>query len=98
MSPTAKKELLKTIAPRYQKARRKERSKILDEFCANFNYNRKYAIRKLLAYKLKRRPGITRKPGPSSKYAKPEILKPLQQIWLFAHRPCSKRLKAILPE
>ena len=70
MSPTAKKELLKTIAPRYQKSRRKERSKILDEFCANFNYNRKYAIRKLLGYKLKRRPGITRKPGPGSLFSK----------------------------
>jgi len=98
VSPTAKKELLKTIAPRYQKSRRRERSKILDEFCVIFNYNRKYAIRKLLAFKLKRRPEITRKPGRGSKYAKPEILKPLQQIWLFAHRPCSKRLKAILPE
>lgn len=98
MSPTVKRELLKAIAPRYQKARRKERSKILDEFCVNFSYNRKYAIRKLLAYELKRRPGITRKPGPRSKYDKPELLKPLQQIWLFAHLPCSKRLKAILPE
>ncbi|MFH0984130.1 MAG: integrase [Candidatus Omnitrophota bacterium] len=98
MSPTAKKEFLKTLAPRYQKSRRKERSRILDEFCVNFGYNRKYAIRKLLAYKLRRRPATTRKPGPGSKYAKPELLKPLQQIWLFAHLPCSKRLKAILPE
>jgi len=55
MSPTAQKELLKTIAPRYQKARRKERSKILDEFCANFNYNRKYVVRKLLGYKRDRK-------------------------------------------
>jgi hypothetical protein len=98
MSPTVKKELLKTIAPRYQKACRKERSRILDELCANLGYNRKYAIRKLLAYKIKHRPDMAGKPGPKSKYDKPNILKPLQQIWLTANQPCSKRLKAILPE
>jgi hypothetical protein len=98
MSPTVKKELLKTIAPRYQKARRKERSRILDELCANLGYNRKYAIRKLLAYKIKHRPDMPRKPGPKSQYDKPDVLKPIQKIWLTANQPCSKRLKAILTE
>jgi len=39
MSPTVKKEPQKTIVPRYQKDRRKECFKILDELCANLSYN-----------------------------------------------------------
>lgn len=97
MSPLAKKEFLKIVAQRYQRASRRDKSKILDEFCTNCGFNRKYAIRRLLAFKIQRRPKPKKKPGPKSKYNHPEILKPLEQIWLTANLPCSKRLKAILP-
>ena len=97
MSPKSKKDYLKAIAARYQKATRKEKSQILDEFCATCGYNRKYAIRRLLSFKIQRRPRPQKKPGPPSQYDKPEILKPLQAIWLAANLPCSKRLKALLP-
>lgn len=98
MSPIAKKDYLKTIAPRYQKACRKEKIRILDEFCLNCGYNRKYAIYKLCSFKTKRRPPKPKeKPGPKSKYNIPEILRFLEKVWLTANLPCSKRLKAIIP-
>lgn len=97
MSPLSKREYFKSIKTRYQEARLKQKSAILDEFCANCGYNRKYAIRKLGKPHL-RNPSslLRRKPGPKSWYNRPEILKPLEQIWLTANLPCSKRLKSIL--
>ena len=98
MSPIAKKDYLKTVAPRYQKADRKEKTRILDEFCLNCGYNRKYATYKLCSFKTKRRPlKPKKKPGPKSKYNTPEILRFLEKVWLTANLPCSKRLKAIIP-
>jgi hypothetical protein len=47
MSQNSKKEYLKRIYPRYQKAGSEEKRRILDEFCANCGYHRKQAIRLL---------------------------------------------------
>ncbi len=98
MGPTVKLEFAKRTALRYKTAQIGEKSTILDEFCATFDYNRKYAIRKLRALADQRRPKKTKnKPGPKSKYDLPEVLKPLKEIWLASNLPCSKRLKAIIP-
>ncbi len=40
----ARREYLKAIIERYQKASRKQKSVILTEFCEVCGYNRKYAI------------------------------------------------------
>jgi len=96
MSPTTKKEQLDVIAQRYQKACREKKSVILDEFCANFSYNRKYAIRKIQAFLRPKKKAASPSPGPRPRYLEPALLKALQQIWLAAHMPCSKRLKALL--
>jgi hypothetical protein len=45
MTKQGKRELLKAIRPRYLKASKAEKSKILNEFVASTRYNRKYAIR-----------------------------------------------------
>jgi hypothetical protein len=97
MSPKSKKEHLAVIAPRYKKASRKEKSKILDEFCANLKFNRKYAIRRIRAFLFPKPKTKSHTQGPRPRYNDPRILKPLQQIWLTANHPCSKRLKAMLP-
>jgi hypothetical protein len=98
MSPKSKFEYLKAVAPRYQTSFRKsQKALILDEFCATCGYNRKYAIRKLASFKIRRRPEVKKRPGRKSKYNLPDVLKPLEKIWLTANLPCSKRLKAILP-
>ena len=45
-------ELTLEILPRYLKANKQEKTKILDEYCLNTNYERKYAIAKLKNYQL----------------------------------------------
>lgn len=97
MSPKSKREYLKAVWERYKKASRKEKSQILDEFCATSNYNRKYAIWRLRTFKIQRRKTSKHKPGPKSKYGQLEFLEVLKQIWIAANLPCSKRLKTIIP-
>jgi len=45
MSNESKQEYLGTIKQRYYQSSKKEKKKILDEFCLTCSYNRKYAIR-----------------------------------------------------
>lgn len=97
MSPRSKKEYLKAVAGRYKRASRSQKSQILDEFCATCGYNRKYAIWRLITFKVRRRKIKHAKPGPKTKYQQPEFLAVLKQIWITAHLPCGKRLKAIFP-
>ncbi len=64
MITMAKKELIKTTKPRYLKADKKEKSKILNEFCGNTGYHRKYAIRILQAgFDNNKIEGVGRKQG-----------------------------------
>jgi hypothetical protein len=47
MSRSSRRDYLRRIYGRYQEAGRLEKQRILDEFCANCTYHRKYAIRLL---------------------------------------------------
>ncbi len=96
MSPRSKKEYIEAIFLRYKEASRKQRSIILDEFCATCKYHRKHAIRLLRRFKRFVKPKL-KKRGRSPSYPRNTILKPLKRIWLAANLPCSKRLKVILP-
>ena len=96
MSPRSKKEYIEAIFLRYKKAPSKEKTPILDEFCATCGYHRKHAIRLLRRFKRFIKPK-TKKRGRPPLYHREILLKPLKQIWLAANLPCSKRLKAILP-
>jgi hypothetical protein len=96
MSPRSKKEYLEAIYLRYKSASLKQKSVILDEFCATSGYHRKHAIRLLRNYKRFTKTK-SKKRGRKPLYRKDAILKPLKRIWLTANLPCSKRLKAILP-
>lgn len=49
MSQASRKDYLKRIYPRYQRASRPEKQRILDEFGINCGYHRKHAIRLLNA-------------------------------------------------
>jgi len=89
-------ECLESIYLRYKRASRKEKTLILDEFCATCGYHRKHAIRLLCNYKRFTKPN-PKKRGKPSVYDKPPITEPLKRIWLAANLPCSKRLKAVLP-
>jgi len=96
MSNESKNEYLAKIKPRYQKATKVEKNKLLDELCSVCEYNRKYAIRKLNAEKPPKYKYEYRKRGPKNKYDHPDIEKVLRTIWINTNLPCSKRLKVIL--
>ena len=92
MVNTSKREYLERIRERYRRAGRKYKKRILDEFCEVCGHHRKHAIRLLNEDRRKRK----KKPGRNAEYG-PGERKVLKNIWLTAERPCSKRLKAILP-
>lgn len=96
MSPRSKKEYIEAVFLRYKKAPYKEKTIILDEFCATCGYHRKHAIRLLRRFRRFIKPKA-KKRGRAPVYHQEAILKPLKQIWLAANLPCSKRLKVILP-
>jgi len=94
VSQKSKKELLETVRPRYRKAGRKEKQKILDEFVAVTGYHRKYEIRVLNSVRNK---GQAKKPGPRSIY-QGEVVTAQEYIWGICGQICSKRLHPFFPE
>ena len=96
MTPQARMELAKIVSERYLKAKTKsEKTKILDEFCANTGHNRKYAITKIreICFKQKQ----PKKRGRKAKYSK-EADALLIQIWKSFDKICGERLHPFLPE
>jgi hypothetical protein len=94
MSGKSKWDYLKAIYPRYRKASKLLRVRILDEFCQVCGYNRKYAIRLLNgpAPQKNNIPFKGRRPTYGTK-----VIGALTVIWQAAGYPCSARLKALLP-
>lgn len=94
MSRRSKRELVESIQPRYLKADKKEKERILNEFVAITQCHRKHAIRLLKhGYKAK---GI-KKPGRQKIY-RGVVVETLVKIWEICGRICSKRLHPFLPE
>ncbi len=94
MSIEIKQGYLEQIRGRYERAGRKHKTKILDEYCQVCGYHRKSALRLLRAGEGKRRAAKKKgKPGPKKIYEGEKLLGPLKTIWLLAEQPCSKRLK-----
>lgn len=92
MGGGSKREYLAAIMGRYQRAGRRCKQQILDEFCKVCGYHRKHAIR-LLSGKAHKRAGSR---GRKRQYGE-EARIVLERIWLVANRLCSKLLKAALP-
>ena len=86
MVKSTRREYLETIRKRYRKARKKDKKPILDEFCANCGYHRKYAIR-LLSLRPR---SHGRRPGAKPIYDSAALLVPLKRIW-FATIRCARR-------
>lgn len=96
MSLPSRIEYLKKVKPRYLKAGREDKGNMLDEFCRNTGYNRKYAIRRLAAGKEIDPPKvINRKRGC---YYTNEDIHWLSKIWEIMDYPCGQRLEPILGE
>lgn len=97
MLPKLVMELSKIVSKRYLKAKsRKEKTKILDEYCENTGLNRKYAITKIreILFKSKKQ---EKKRGRKAKY-KVSINQYLIQIWESYNQICPERLHPFLEE
>ncbi len=95
MGHQAKWEYFRAIYERYHKASRKLKHAILNEFCLNTGYNRKYAIRLLNGSPPGKRPDRrVRRRGLTYGH---QVLSILTAVWEAAGYPWSVRLKALLP-
>ncbi len=95
MSRGSRWEYFKAIYTRYRQAERRLKHVILNEFCLNTRYNRKYAIRLLngpVPDRVRRR---TPRPHPPT-YG-PAVVSVLAALREAAGYPWSLRLKALLP-
>lgn len=96
MTPKSGMEYAKAVARRYLKAKgRKEKGKILDEFCATVVYNRKYAIDKLKRINFMDPPLQRKNRGKLYSGETDDIL---IRIWEYYGCLCAERLKPFLPE
>jgi len=95
VSLEAKWEYLKAIYPRYRQAGRRDKHRMLTEFCAVTSYHRKYAVRLLNGPA----PTATRLARPRHRRSTygPAVIDALTTIWTAAGYPWSVRLKALLP-
>jgi transposase InsO family protein len=97
MSHRSRWEYFRAIYARYRQADRKLKQVILNEFCANTGYNRKYAIRLLNGPPPGRaQPGRVRRRSRAPGYG-PVVVSVMGAIWEAAGYPWSVRLKALVP-
>jgi len=89
----ARNEYMDTLRQRYlHTENRPEKSRILDEYCANTGQNRKYAIRKICpGSSLGKKPRKKRKP-----LYEGQVVAALAQVWEIFDYPCGGRLKPLL--
>lgn len=98
MSKRAKREYLLEIRKRYFSSTKTEKQSILNEFCSNCGYNRKYAIRLINKRSQPKDKSSRKKPrGRPKKYNPPLIFNFLKKLWVCSNLACSKRLKAMIP-
>ena len=94
MSRRSRWEYFRAVHGRYQRAGAKAKEAMLDEFCSNTGYNRKYAIRLMNGPAPEKLPPMRRRRGAS--YGG-KLIGLLSAVWEAAGYPWSVRLKAVLP-
>ena len=101
-----KRKLTEETAKRYCTARKKLKTKIIDEFVATTGYNRKYAIHilkntahiKITHFNNVEKKSVqiitktTRKKRTYKKYYEPEVHQEIIRLWIFSMYLCAKRL------
>lgn len=92
VSIEATKEYLNALWLRYRKARKKEKTLILNEFCEVCKFSRKHAIKRLA--KGFKEDGAA--PGPKVIYGV-EVVTHLKNIYFAMDQMCSKKMVAALP-
>jgi hypothetical protein len=94
MTRTSVEELVEALRLRYVRARRDEKTCILNEFVAVTGYHRKAAIRRLRGGRRRKR---NKRQGRPPVYT-PDVVAALWEVWEICGRICSKRLAPFLPE
>jgi len=95
MTNMAKKELIIETKPRYLKSSKKEKGRILDEFCSNTGYNRNYAIQIFQARYDYNRIAREGRKNRKRKYSD-EVIRIAIKVWEILDYPCGARLKPSL--
>jgi len=99
--------LIRVIAGRYKRARKKEKGGILDEFLHSTGYNRKYAayILRMQGKRIRVKEGIVieadvknRRNRRRPRVYDDEVLKGLRKIWKMMNYICGKRLAPVMGE
>ncbi len=96
-SSTTERELLEVVRPRYLKASKSEKQRILDELTYATGYHRKHAIR-VLKNQVQVQNHLKGKPKTYKTIYRGEVVQTLEQIWQICGQICSKRLRPYLPE
>ncbi len=92
MSKSTKKPNLELFRARYFRANRQGKTKLLDELCDLYGFNRKYLLQVFNVLTGKK----YLKRGPKPRYLEKELLEPLTRIWLATDQMCSKKLTAAI--
>jgi len=92
MEMKARNQYLKVLQERYLRAPKKEKGRILDEYCKNTGQNRKYVIRKIRSQIV-----LEGKPGRKRGWVYDgQVIAALVQIWEIFDYPCGQRLAPLL--
>lgn len=92
MDMKARNQYLKVLQERYVRASKKEKGRILEEYCKNTGQNRKYVIRKIRSQiVLEKKPRRKRKGVYDG-----EVIAALAQTWEIFDYPCGQRLAPLL--
>ena len=94
MGKEQRRQYLGSVHRRYRTASRHGRARLLDEFCEDSGYHRKYAIRLLSGPPPDLEP---KKRRPRGVFYGKRVIQALIEIWTAAGYPWSLRLKALLP-
>jgi hypothetical protein len=101
MNMQAKHQLTLSVLPRYLRANKEAKKRILDEYCANTGYHRKHAIRKLKEYQLTH--GIRWKKTGKHKRRREKVYDirveaALDTLWNAYDRICAERIHPNIEE
>jgi hypothetical protein len=86
-------ELVAAVVERHGRSKRREKTRILDEFAAVTGFHRKHAMRVLRAGSTDRRS----RPRPQRRLYDEAVRQALIVLWEASDRICGKRLKALVP-
>ena len=89
--------IIEVLGPRYRRARKKEKGRILDELCRRLNVGRKHGIR-LLAPRLAGRPKKPNRRGRPAKYCSPEFTQALRVVWRGTRYMCGRYLASAMSD